>query len=147
MKMKTSYLVMGLLLTLGLLFRLSNLDLPPIGAHNAKEIDYLSPAQFYLQHGFDLERHAHVLNEDGLTAQEEYPQLPLLSGAIALIWKFFGEHLWSARLLIILLSLLGLPAMYWLSKSLLGGELEATIATALFSILPVIIFYGRNIQP
>lgn len=135
------------LILIGVGARLHHFDFPSIGLHNAKENDYLSQAEHDYRDGIDFTRHAHVLDDDGSTPQEEYPQAPLLSSLIVLFWKIFGVGFWQARLVILLLSLAGTLMIYFLARDLLRSKLPSFLVALVFTCLPVVVFYGRNIQP
>lgn len=144
--MKQRLLVLGLIL-LALFLRLTHINMPSIGAHNLKENDYLSQAQHQFREGFSLERSSHVLNADGITALEEYPQPPILPTLISTMWHLFGFGFWQARVVILIFSLLTIPLFFQFSVFLLGSSLEVFLSTLWMCLLPASIFYGRNIQP
>lgn len=129
--------------------RVHNIDSPSIGYHNMKENEYLGEALNQWRDGDYLRR---KINLEGLDSGpgyfEEYPQPPLLPWMFIGIWIVTGVQFWSARLIIILFSVATIPVIYLLVKKLTDENEYIALTTALiYSILPLAVFFGRNIQP
>jgi hypothetical protein len=160
-KIKWSYLILAVILLVGFYGtfflpnpmktpgRVYNIDVPSIGYHNMKENEYLSQALNQWKYGDHFRRRMHIFGLDsGPGYFEEYPQLPLLPWMIISVWTMTGVQFWSARLIIILFSVATIPVLYLLVKKLTeDNEYVALTAAFIYSILPLAVFFGRNIQP
>ena len=97
-KVPYTVLILCALILAGFLLRAYHIGYPPIGYHSMKEIQYLSIAKGYLDHGDFL--HKRVLYY-GMTAGEGYmktfPQFPFLPLIYYALWSLFGVHIWMAR--------------------------------------------------
>jgi 4-amino-4-deoxy-L-arabinose transferase-like glycosyltransferase len=129
--------------------RVYNIDIPSIGYHNMKENEYLSQALNQWNYGDYFRRRMHIFGLDsGPGYFEEYPQMPLLPWMIVSVWTLTGVQFWSARLIIILFSVATIPVLYLLVRRLTkDNDYIALTAAFIFSILPIAVFFGRNIQP
>ncbi|MBE7438223.1 MAG: glycosyltransferase family 39 protein [Spirochaetales bacterium] len=73
------------------------------------------------------------------------PQHPPLYYILAGIWTHaFGDSIATLRLLSALLSLLALPAMYWLGRELFGGHGTSWTAVALIAVSPFFVLYAQE---
>lgn len=134
----------------GLSLRIHNLDSPPIGYHNMKEIEYLSEAREFFYHDDYLHRRISFLGMMSPTGPgnfEEYVQLPIIPWLTLLTWKIFGIHLWLPRMIIVLFSLGSIPLSYYLFNELTEKKEISVVAAFLMAIMPLAVFFGRNIQP
>lgn len=129
--------------------RVYNIDFPSIGYHDMKENEYLSQALNQWNDGDYLRRRMHIFGLDsGPGYFEEYPQMPLLPWMFIGIWTLTGIHFWSARLIIILFSVATIPVLYLLVRKLTKDNEYLALTTAfIYSVLPLAVFFGRNIQP
>lgn len=146
---KRYYTAILVLVLLGGIFpRLFHIDYPPIGYHSMKEVHYLSVARGFLEHGDFL--HKRVLYsgfDEGEGYIEAFPQLPLLPYIYFALWKAFGVEVWIARLVVILFSL-GSVYLGWKVAGRLSGSDDIALLSAFFlTMMPVSVFFGRNIQP
>ena len=165
-KIKWNYVILAVILLIGFYGtfffpdplktpgRVYNIDVPSIGYHNMKENEYLSQALNQWKSDDYLRRRMHIFGLDsGPGYFEEYPQLPLLPWMIIGVWTLTGIQFWSARLIIILFSVATIPFLYLLVKKLtkdnefIDNEYLALTAAFIYSILPLSVFFGRNIQP
>lgn len=146
-KNKTVLVFLVAFILFGFYLRSFNIDLPSIGYHNMKENEYLSQANLQSELGDYLRRPMHIFGAEVNPFFEEYPQMPLLPWVFQLIWLFTGEQIWAARLIIILLSLLTIPALYILTKKITKSNYMGLTSALIFSFLPLSVFFGRNIQP
>lgn len=144
------WIVLALLVLFGGYLRVYHLDYPVVGYHNWKETHYLTEARNFEREGFfahgffipawDLP----FLNEDPAGSHADtFPTISLL-GAIS--FKLFGEQLWAARGIGVLLNLASIILFYLLIKRLFKREDLALTTAALFAINPLMIFFSRNFQ-
>jgi 4-amino-4-deoxy-L-arabinose transferase-like glycosyltransferase len=140
--------ILLVVIVVGGYLRLHHIDYPPIGYHSMKEVHYLSIAHGYLEHGDFL--HKRVLYT-GLSAGEGYmeafPQFPLLPVIYYPLWKLFGVKLWIARLVVILFSLGAVALTYAVGMRLTKNETISLLSACFMAMLPLPVFFGRNIQP
>ena len=160
-KIKWSYVILAVIILIGFYGtfflpsplktpgRVYNIDVPSIGYHNMKENEYLSQALNQWNYGDYFRRRMHIFGLDsGPGYFEEYPQPPLLPWMIISVWTMTGVQFWSARLIIILFSVATIPFLYLLVKKMTkDNEYIALTAAFIYSILPLAVFFGRNIQP
>ncbi len=133
----------------GAYLRIYHIDYPSIGYHNMKENEYIDQVKAFSQDDFPL-LHRFRSVSAGLKGPgyfEEYTQMPLLSWTGAFFWSIFGESLAVLRVIIILFSLSAIIAVYLLVKEISKNEYLALLSAFILSILPLTIFFGRNIQP
>jgi uncharacterized membrane protein len=79
---------------------------------------------------------------------EEVPQHPPLYFVIARFWaQGFGNSITVMRSLSALISLLLLPAIYWLCLELFTSVMVGQITIALFSVSPIYIHYAQEARP
>ncbi len=134
---------------LGFYLRSSHLDFPVIGYHNMKENQYIPYTEF-MYHAdefwdyFRTETYWIGTQEHGYFTQYEFPLIPWL---ILFFWKIFGIKLWAARLVIILFSIASIPLLYIVGKKLTRNTFILLAACLFFTIMPISVFFGRNVQP
>ncbi len=135
-------------MAVGLLLRLRHVDEPPIGYHSMKEVHYLSITKGYLDYG-DLagKRVLYSGMSEGPGYIEGLPQFQFLPLIYYPLWKLFGVNLWMARLVVILFSLGCTPLLYLAARRMTDWAEIPLIAACVMSVLPVCVFFGRNIQP
>lgn len=146
---KEKWLLLVLIL-IGLSLRVHNLDIPPVGYHNMKETEYLSEAREFYFHGDYLHRRVAWSGMDSPDSPgyfEEYVQLPVLPWLILAGWKVLGIHVWIGRLIIVLFSLGIIPLTYYICYELTRKKEPSMYAAFLMTIMPLAVFFGRNIQP
>lgn len=160
-KIKWSYVILTVILLIGFYGtfflpnpmktpgRVYNIDVPSIGYHNMKENEYLSQALNQWNYGDYFRRRMHIFGLDsGPGYFEEYPQPPFLPWMFISVWTITGVQFWSARLIIILFSVATIPFLYLLVRNLTkDNEYIALTAAFIYSVLPLAVFFGRNIQP
>lgn len=144
------WLVLALLVLFGAYLRVYHLDYPVVGYHNWKETHYLTEArnferEGFFAHGFFVPAwNLPFLNEDPQGSHADtFPTISIL-GAFA--FKIFGEKLWAARGIGVLLNLASIILFYLLIKHLFKREDLALTAAALFAINPLMTFFSRNFQ-
>ncbi len=135
-------------LALGFYLRVYHIDFPSIGYHNMKENEYLCQAMNQPRYGDYLRRIQCLGGMDaGPSYFEEYPQMPLIPWIILLSWKVLGHHFWSARIGFTLLSTASIYLIYLVAKRLTKNEYISLVSAFLSAIMPLLVFFGRNIQP
>ena len=145
---KIRIIALIVILSIGLYSRLYHIDYPPIGYHSMKEVHYLSVAKGYLDYGDFL--HKRVLYSgmsEGPGYLEAFPQFPLLSLIFFFLWKIFGVKIWIARLVIVIFSMGATALTYSVCRQLSDDEEVSLLAALFMAIMPLSIFFGRNIQP
>ena len=140
-------LLLSLIILSGFFPRAYHLSFPSIGYHNMKENEYIGEALFMLKDGDYLHRKLFRMGMDELPNFEEYPQMPILPWAFVLLWKIFGVKLWLARLVIVAFSLGSIPLLYLIVKKLSNNKSLALLSGLLLSLMPLGVFFGRNVQP
>ncbi len=143
-------LLLIVFILIGFSLRIHNLDYPPIGYHDMKEIEYLSEAKEFYFHGDYLHKRisfSGMMSPSGPGYFEEYAQLPIIPWLTILFWRIFGIHVWVPRLIIVIFSLGCIPLTYYLCNELTEKKEISIIAAFLMTIMPLAVFFGRNIQP
>lgn len=137
------------LMLFGFYLRSYHMDFPVIGYHNMKENQYIPYTEFMynadeLLDYFRTETYWIGAQQHGYFTQYEFPFIPWM---ILVLWWIFGVKLWAARLVIILFSLASIPMLYAVTKKLTDNTLLACVACLFFTLMPISIFFGRNVQP
>ncbi|MFA6888331.1 MAG: glycosyltransferase family 39 protein [Candidatus Woesearchaeota archaeon] len=148
---KKNYVILFLLacMIFGFYLRSYHMDFPVIGYHNMKENQYIPYTEFmynaneFLDY-FRTETYWIGAQEHGYFTQYEFPLIPWI---ILSLWGVFGIKLWAARFVIILFSVASIPLLYLVGKKLTDNTLLILIACLFFTIMPINIFFGRNVQP
>ncbi|MBU8921481.1 MAG: glycosyltransferase family 39 protein [Bacteroidales bacterium] len=147
-KSRLPIVIVVLILAAGLYLRLYHISYPPIGFHSMKEVHYLSVAKGYLDHGdFAHKRVLYSGLTEGEGYMESFPQFPFLPFIYYFLWKIFGVHVWMARLVVIAFSLGTIFLAWRVAEKLTKNSETGLLASFLMMIMPVSIFFGRNIQP
>jgi len=144
-------IILLVILLLAFYLRAYHIDYPTIGYHNMKENEYYAEALFFYNDGDFL--HRRTFNFYGLDDSpgyfEEYGQMPILPYLTFAAWKLTGtgEELWMMRLIIILFMLGAIAMLYFLVKELTNNEYLSLLSSFLLAVMPLGIYFGRNIQP
>ncbi|UCF05578.1 MAG: phospholipid carrier-dependent glycosyltransferase [bacterium] len=145
---RVSVVVLIAVAVVAFFLRAHHIGYPPIGYHSMKEVHYLSVAKGYMDHGDFL--HKRVLYS-GLSSGpgyiEGFPQFQFLPLIYFALWKVFGVHVWIARFVVILFSLGTIVFVYKVCRELGGSEEVSLLASVFMSIMPISVFFGRNVQP
>ncbi len=142
-------LLIVLFILFGFYLRSYHMNFPVIGYHNMKENQYLPYTEFMYNADefwdyFRTETYWIGHLEHGYFTQYEFPFIPWL---ILPLWFIFGIELWAARLVIILFSLASIPLLYLVGRKLTENRLLILTACFFFTIMPISVFFGRNVQP
>jgi 4-amino-4-deoxy-L-arabinose transferase-like glycosyltransferase len=141
-------LLLGVILLFGLLLRIPQLGFPTIGYHNMKENEYLSMAVTMAASGNYVSRDVYFYNAfPGISPLGLYPQLPLPAYQSVLSYKLFGDWLWFARLINIFYMLGAIVILYFIAMRLTASTACAFSAAFLLAVLPLPVFFSRNLQP
>lgn len=143
------WLVLFALMIYGFYIRSYHMDFPVIGYHNMKENQYIPYTEFMYnaeewKDYFRTETYWIGAQLHGYFTQYEFPLIPWI---ILPLWWMFGIKLWAARLVVILFTIACIPLLYLVSKKLTDNEFIAIAAAIFFTIMPISIFFGRNVQP
>jgi hypothetical protein len=138
-----------LFLIFGFYLRMYHLNFPAIGYHNMKENEYLDQAYFFMNEGNFLHKQSFAFFgfDEGTGYHEEYAQVPLVPYLTAILWALFGEHIWIVRLVMVLFMLGSILLTYFIVKRLTNKEYLSLLSAFLMTIMPLGIYFGRNIQP
>lgn len=140
-------ILLSLIILTGFFPRAYHLNFPSIGYHNMKENEYIGEAIFMLKDADYLHRKLFRMGMEELPNFEAYPQMPILPWLFVILWKIFGVRLWIARLVIIAFSLGSIPLLYLIVKKLSNNKSLSLLSSLLLSLMPLGVFFGRNIQP
>ncbi len=138
-------LLLGILALAGIL-RLVDIDAPLIDGMAIKQIFVAHRARQIAEPPFSLLRNRFDFlspeGEPSMLAEE----IPLFSGIVAAGYSLFGEHEWMGRLLSVIATLIAIAALHDLVRR--RGDPQLALAAAfLFSVTPLLLFYGRAFQP
>lgn len=147
-KARWNYVFLALFLILGIYLRSYHLDFPTIGYHNMKENELLDQAVFFMDEGNFLHKQAYAFAgfDETTNYHEEYGQAPLVPYMVFILWKIFGYSLWMPRLLMILFFMAAVFVTYLIARKLTKNEYISVLAAGLMTIMPLGIYFGRNIQ-
>jgi hypothetical protein len=144
---------LSLILLLALCLRLYRVTNPIADWHSFRQADTTSVTREYVKHGIDLLRPTY-LDHSNIQTGKDNPmgyrlvEFPLINGAVALLVRATPSlplEL-TSRLFSIMMSLIGLVALYGLVKNL-SGEKLAFWSTLGMAVLPYAVFYSRTTQP
>lgn len=123
----------------------TNLNKPFVGHHDWNSAWYSHIARNFVKYGFLQTKFGSVMNLEN-TAPENfqfsthYP--PVLPIALALSFKIFGIHEWSARLVPILFSLGTIAVIYVLGLKFFNKK-TAILASIFSTLMPIVIYFGK----
>ncbi len=143
------FLLLLILVLFAIVIRLYHIGFPAIGYHNMKENEYLGAAELMKETGdYARERFYFVYNWDKDTPPNVYAEVLWVPYQILLCQKFLGiENLWCPRLIQVLFMAGAIIIMYHLCYLLLPSASFAYLASFILAIMPLGIYFGRNLQP
>jgi len=142
------WIFLAVIVGIGFILRIYNLNFPSVGYHNMKENEYLEIAENMLQDNDFLKRTVYFYDAfSDYPKFSEYPQIPLVSYQIILAWKIFGFNLWGPRLINVIFGLLSIIVVYFIGYEIFKRKLLALSCSLLLAILPLAVFFSRNLQP
>ena len=143
----TKVLALCLIVLLGIALRSYNLNFPSIGYHNMIENEYLATAQeMNRTRDYSLNK-MYCYNIFEEPVHRYYSQPPLISYHILLAWRLFDENLWGPRLFNVLFGGLSILGIYFIAAILFRNIFLSFFASFLLAIMPLAVFFSRNIQP
>jgi hypothetical protein len=119
------------------------------GHQGASLCEFSLIARNYLKFGYLGTKLGQVTNYGRSESQDFHYRIdnpPLLPLLISLSFRLFGVQEWSARLIPLLSSTGLLFVVYWLGRKL-GGKRVALVASLLFTLLPMQVYYGKMPAP
>lgn len=131
------------ILILGIILLCWGIQLPYTKAWETGALEIF--AQNHLRYGFALTRAVPVVNLIDGTPNYYRSHPPLVPILIALSFKMFGIHEWSARLVPIIFSLLELLFFYLLIE-FISGKRTALFSSIVMIFLPMFNYYGRIVN-
>jgi len=93
--------------------------------------------------------HQRVYFDNGLEdapVMKTLAQPPMIAYQTLLSWKLLGENVWAPRLFNVVFGLLSVALMYYIGLSLFREETIALFCAFLLAIMPLAVFFSRNIQ-
>jgi len=150
---KIDFLILGIILTIGLIFRLYKINSPLADFHSWRQVDTASVARNFLKNNFDLlhPQYDDLSNvQSGLENPHGYRmvEFPLYNALFAFLYKnfpFFSLEVWG-RLTTIFFSLIIISIIYYLVLKEVNRK-SAIISSFLYAILPFFVFFSRVILP
>ena len=119
---------------------------PFVGQHDSCTAEFSQWARHWVRYGVVRTRMGQIINAGPLEMIDKphyYVHcMPVLTAEIALSFKIFGVHEWSARLVPILHSLAVLVLTFLLGRTL-WGDGEGLAAAAFLTFMPMFAYYGR----
>jgi len=142
------YFLLLAILLFGFGVRCYNINFPSLGYHDMKENEYLSIAEEMNRSGDYITRRIYFYDAfENDPSMKLYPQLPLVSYQTLISWKLLGENLWGPRLFNILFGVLSILIVYLIALLLFTNGMVALWCASIMAILPLSVFFSRNIQP
>ncbi|HID62063.1 MAG TPA: glycosyltransferase family 39 protein, partial [Anaerolineae bacterium] len=119
------------------------------GWHGSLLTEWAGVARNYLKFDYPetgLGQAAYVTQEDPTLFHHRVDYPPLFPLLVALSFRLFGVHEWSARLVPLLSSAGLLLLVFWLGRKL-GGKRVALTASFFFALLPMQVYYSTLTDP
>lgn len=137
-----SYRVL-ILLALALSVRLYNINSPLIGVHSWRQADTAAMSRNFYTNGFNL--FYPQIDWGGAIGYCE-TEFPIYSFIVAIAYKLFGLHDSFGRALSIVYFFISIWFLYRLTEKYFGSN-TAFWSCAVYSMLPLNIYYSRTFQP
>ncbi len=123
------------------------LDFPSIGYHNMNENETLGIAQEMMRTNDFINRRVYFNNAfENDTTVRNATQVPLVAYQTIAAWKLFGENLQGPRQVNVLFGTASILLVYALAFLLFGTFEAALFSSFVFAILPLTVFFSRNLQ-
>ena len=155
--LKEKKIVYGLLIVMilfGIYLRSYHINYPTIGYHNMKEDEFLSFAlnmhdsgDYIKTRWFDCSVSTNdYFGDPYQKCNFNEGETPLSIWLLLIFFAIFGWKLWVARMVIVLFTILTVLVIYLIVHRLTKSEYLALLSAFIFNVLPLSIFFGRNIQ-
>jgi hypothetical protein len=146
------------IMALGVIVRVYDIRQPLIDSWRGQEAETAMVAENFYLHGFNILRpqvnwrspangSIPLMAGDDQSAGyagTEFPLVPFLAAASYLL---VGVAEWPGRLLSVVFFALSLPFFYLVERRILKTQAAAMTATAVFSLMPLSVFMGREFMP
>lgn len=133
-------LAAGLIVLLGLAFRLYHIDFPMVDGHSWRQITNADIARHYTEGSLNL--FVPRVSWGGLNGVVGM-EFPLLQYVTGLLWRLTTEQHMVARLVAVAFSLAGIIAIYFLGTRLFGRP-AGRAAAFLLAVSPSAVYFGRS---
>lgn len=133
-------LAAGLIVLLGLAFRLYHIDFPMVDGHSWRQITNADIARHYTEGSLNL--FVPRVSWGGLNGVVGM-EFPLLQYVTGLLWRLTTEQHLVARLVAVAFSVAGILAIYFLGTRLFGRP-AGRAAAFLLAVSPSAVYFGRS---
>lgn len=115
----------------------------PQGLHQWRQCDCLSITMNYYQEGINFfQPSVHNLGNDG--TGKTVSDFPIIYYFVANLWKLFGHHEFIFRLVNLIITFLGLFALFKLAEDILKDSIWAISLVLLLFTSPMLVYYANN---
>jgi 4-amino-4-deoxy-L-arabinose transferase-like glycosyltransferase len=137
-------MLLAVLLAAVVLGHLPRLTDTPYGQHTWRMADTAAMARHFVDDGFDVLRPR--IDWDRGQSGHVQTELPLYTWMVALLWSLGGEHVMTAQLLSLLLSIGAFGCFFGFARHVVGPS-RALLATAILTFTPLVFYFSMSIQP
>ncbi|MEI6122783.1 MAG: glycosyltransferase family 39 protein [Bacteroidota bacterium] len=117
----------------------------PQSIHQFRQADCLSIALNYYQGDMNFFKpELHNQMSQGGNSGFAMGEFPIIYYLVAVLWKIFGLHLWLYRFVVIVITFIGLLALFKTFEGVLKDSVWALLLTVLFFTSPIVAFYSNN---
>lgn len=147
-KKRLNLILLGLILVLGLMSRLKNFNVLPIDAHPMRQTDTECVAYFFYKGKTNfLNPKSCLMRPVANTEGYFFLEMPFYQWLIASSYKIFGNFPFAARIINLILYLIGSLALYGLMSKWWNKKM-GLLAVLIYSFMPGSIFFvGHAIHP
>lgn len=142
------WLILVLILSMGVMVRLKNFNVLPIDAHPMRQTD-TECVSFFLYSGKAsfFKPKACLIRPVSNTEGYFFLEMPFYEVLIAASYKVFGPQIWAARLVNLILYLIGSLSIFGLLRKWMN-QISGLFGVLIFSFMPGSIFFvGHAIHP
>lgn len=147
------FILLALILTVALLFRLYKIDIPFGDLHSWRQADTAAVARNFVNNGFNLLKPTYddlTSNQSGLENPQglRLVEFPLYNATFAALYKYFPITSLEiyGRLVTIFFSLILIATLYFLLFKE-TGRLAASIGSFVYAAFPFFVFFSRVVLP
>ena len=150
---KLDFILLTLILTIALLFRLYKINIPLADLHSWRQADTAAVARNYVKNGIDLfhPKYDDLSNvQSGIINPQGYRmvEFPIYNAIIAFLYKsfpIFSLEIWG-RLTTIIFSLIIISIIYFLLLKE-SGRISAVFGSLTYAVFPFFVFFSRVVLP